>query len=593
MTQVFALERPYGPSPDDERAHLLEATILYRGFDPDVTHRHLWFRPLPHEDQERSQRLTELARQGLMNRRDVLPYEVRDMMWAKWENPMLGIYGAHLMLLDREPGYGVPRVEHEEDPIDWGLYCTVVHNLRRLLGRHPDVEALALQHEDLADYDYRFEVPPMLRQSWALIQQATFHRPELVPAGSLASQTSDRLWGGSLWHLWQAPAESALLPFLARAARAELDEAAAELPVLDDYDLAIANQLRMMKEPDSQTVWEPELEGRMMHDLSEAQLELDDDQIWLLMESMGLPRAKVEERVDSLHEKAQLYQSLRSEMPPVPERTWILDNVVAQVRQTVRKGDTAPDVGGFAAEGSDGSRITALAILQARPDPQYFPFVRGAIEASRSAFEQFNALAAARAMLSHLDSDQRKELYYTLQDQRSGGRDKYILPGTDRWLLSERILEEMGEGEPPALMERRPGLLGDPSSSLRAIEGVGDVYAGVLRLAGIGTASALLEQCSTPRRRKKLAEQTGISSKLLLKWVDQADLFRIKGVGHEYYDLLGEAGVDTLPELAESSPGSLYARLVEVNRSKALVRRLPSLGQVGGWIEQAKTLPRI
>ena len=54
-----------------------------------------------------------------------------------------------------------------------------------------------------------------------------------------------------------------------------------------------------------------------------------------------------------------------------------------------------------------------------------------------------------------------------------------------------------------------------------------------------------------PRGRKEIAEATGISDKLILRWVNMADLYRIKGVGQEYAELLGAAGVDTVPELAK------------------------------------------
>jgi len=71
------------------------------------------------------------------------------------------------------------------------------------------------------------------------------------------------------------------------------------------------------------------------------------------------------------------------------------------------------------------------------------------------------------------------------------------------------------------------------------------------------------------------------------------DLFRINGVAEEYADLLEEAGVDTVPELAQRNPANLYQKLVEVNEAKQLVRRLPTESQVAGWVAQAKELPRV
>ena len=128
---------------------------------------------------------------------------------------------------------------------------------------------------------------------------------------------------------------------------------------------------------------------------------------------------------------------------------------------------------------------------------------------------------------------------------------------------------------------------------LVSIEGIGPSYAGKLREAGIGTTEALLEKGATPQGRDELATATGISPKLIMEWVNLADLSRVKGIGEEYADLLEEAGVDTVPELAQRNPENLHAKLGEVNEAKNLVRRLPTLSQVTGWVAQAKELPRV
>ena len=77
------------------------------------------------------------------------------------------------------------------------------------------------------------------------------------------------------------------------------------------------------------------------------------------------------------------------------------------------------------------------------------------------------------------------------------------------------------------------------------IEGVGDVYAEKLVAAGINKVSELLEKCAAPKGRKELADATGISEKLILRWTNHADLFRINGVGPQFAELLEKAGVDT------------------------------------------------
>jgi predicted flap endonuclease-1-like 5' DNA nuclease len=129
-------------------------------------------------------------------------------------------------------------------------------------------------------------------------------------------------------------------------------------------------------------------------------------------------------------------------------------------------------------------------------------------------------------------------------------------------------------------------------TKLTKVEGIGDIYAGKLDEAGIETTEGLLEKGASPSGRKELAEKTGISGKLILKWVNRVDLFRIKGISEEYADLLEIAGVDTVPELAQRNPQNLHEKLVAANQEKNLVRRLPSQAAVSDWIEQAKQLPR-
>jgi predicted flap endonuclease-1-like 5' DNA nuclease len=130
-------------------------------------------------------------------------------------------------------------------------------------------------------------------------------------------------------------------------------------------------------------------------------------------------------------------------------------------------------------------------------------------------------------------------------------------------------------------------------AKLEKVEGIGSKYANTLRSAGVSSTDDLLKKGSTPAGRKQLAEVTGISDKLILEWVNHVDLFRIVGVGEEYSDLLEEAGVDTVVELAQRNPENLYQKILEVNQAKQLVRQLPTSAQVADWVVQAKKLPRM
>jgi predicted RecB family nuclease len=131
-------------------------------------------------------------------------------------------------------------------------------------------------------------------------------------------------------------------------------------------------------------------------------------------------------------------------------------------------------------------------------------------------------------------------------------------------------------------------------ASIDTIEGIGHRQATKLRKARIRTTEALLKNGGTRKGRKVIADTTDISEKLILEWVNRADLMRVKGVGEEYSDLLEAAGVDTVKELAQRRADNLAAKMAEVNEAKNLANATPAESIVAGWITAAKeTEPKI
>jgi len=143
---------------------------------------------------------------------------------------------------------------------------------------------------------------------------------------------------------------------------------------------------------------------------------------------------------------------------------------------------------------------------------------------------------------------------------------------------------------PAAPPPRVPTQLDRP---IEAIEGIGLVYKEKLRGLRIKTVGDLLNAGKTRPGREDLVKETGASPQEILRWVNMADLFRIKGVDEEYSELLEASGIDTVVELAKRNPISLHPEMVKTNMEKKLVRKLPTLEQVRDWIEQAKKLPRV
>jgi len=126
------------------------------------------------------------------------------------------------------------------------------------------------------------------------------------------------------------------------------------------------------------------------------------------------------------------------------------------------------------------------------------------------------------------------------------------------------------------------------------IEGVGDVYAEKLQAAGINKVSELLDKCAASKGRKELAEATGISEKLILRWTNHADLFRINGVGPQFAELLEAAGVDTVKEFRHRVAENLQPKLAELNEARHICGRVPAVVEVQKMIDQAKELePRM
>lgn len=121
------------------------------------------------------------------------------------------------------------------------------------------------------------------------------------------------------------------------------------------------------------------------------------------------------------------------------------------------------------------------------------------------------------------------------------------------------------------------------------IPGMGTDAAAILKKVGIRTTVGFLRAAQTPKQRLKIATRTGTDPKCVLDWATACDRMRIKGVGSEYAQLLGAAGVKTVNDLQFRNPRNLVDRMQEANKDKR-VRLLPKERTVERWIESAKKL---
>ena len=129
------------------------------------------------------------------------------------------------------------------------------------------------------------------------------------------------------------------------------------------------------------------------------------------------------------------------------------------------------------------------------------------------------------------------------------------------------------------------------SYPLTDIDGIDRTVATALKSAGVRSSKSLLEAAATARGRKELAGKTGLSEKQLLQWANVAHFMSIRGVSREYADLLQKSGVDTVKELKYRNPAKLVAAMSAANKTRKLVRVLPSEKRVVRWIDDAKKLP--
>jgi PAS domain S-box-containing protein len=166
------------------------------------------------------------------------------------------------------------------------------------------------------------------------------------------------------------------------------------------------------------------------------------------------------------------------------------------------------------------------------------------------------------------------------------------LPVETEPVISDSVPEVEEEPLPVPEPEKAAALPVVPSRRrlipIEKIEGIGSVYAAKLLEVGVKTTDDLLNQGKSRKGREELVEKTGISSLLILKWVNMADLMRIRGIGEEYSELLERAGVDTVKELRNRNPNNLYQAMANANESLKLVRRLPKLSDVESWVKEAK-----
>ncbi len=130
------------------------------------------------------------------------------------------------------------------------------------------------------------------------------------------------------------------------------------------------------------------------------------------------------------------------------------------------------------------------------------------------------------------------------------------------------------------------------ATSVSSIKGMNPDLAAKMKAEGITNTDQLLEAAGKAGPRRELAKKLGINGSELLELVNRADLARIKGIGDAYANLLEDAGVDSVKELAHRVPANLHERMEKLNEEKKIVPRVPNVEMLTSWIDEAKQLEK-
>lgn len=125
-------------------------------------------------------------------------------------------------------------------------------------------------------------------------------------------------------------------------------------------------------------------------------------------------------------------------------------------------------------------------------------------------------------------------------------------------------------------------------SDLIDVEGIGPAYLKKLATAGITSRAQLLRRDA--EGRAALAEAAGIGEAVLGKWVSQVELAGLEGLSDQDAEILVASGVTSIQALAAAHADILNGTLIGLNAEKNLVKEVPSVEQIKGWIEQAKAM---
>lgn len=130
----------------------------------------------------------------------VAPQLVAALLNAKFQNPILGLLGAYLMLLHYRR-----KTSSNADKLDSNHIRMVLNNLHNLMPELSDVAALRLMAKPWVDVPDPgpTEGVPLFRCGAEALLEAAASDPALLPEGSLLDAISGNLYGDTVWTTWK------------------------------------------------------------------------------------------------------------------------------------------------------------------------------------------------------------------------------------------------------------------------------------------------------------------------------------------------------------------------------------------------------
>jgi hypothetical protein len=181
QTLVFISNSSEGALPESASVHMARVGVDWSPYEREVG------------------QAVELALWSLRQGRSQVPPDLMNLLLgSKFQNPMLGVLGAHSLLLSPKP--------------DLELIDKVVGNLEGLVPGHPDVAALRWLAAE-ARSDRRVprkkvpgapvEWPPMLQASYAALIRKDANDGETIVDGSVAERAAAQLVNRGVWTAWE------------------------------------------------------------------------------------------------------------------------------------------------------------------------------------------------------------------------------------------------------------------------------------------------------------------------------------------------------------------------------------------------------